>query len=250
MQYLRKCSLRSCAFCPVLTLNFERLRYNQMRRQNPPQSSLEQAQALERWLRPAPLAVAYVVCATAAIVVVTLLLTTLASGNLLNPTRSTTAIFALLALGICALAWFQFQCRPHDFLSASFRVLANSRRRPIKVAAEHCVFKVMLRSGEILCADLAFHYPGRNHIPEVREFLVSHVRIALDRDSSMRNDPPNDSEVLDIVDRALEAVAAEFNIPVLYSKVLEVHRVRDEFSAPENIPVQPDRRRFATAGIG
>jgi len=221
-----------------------------MRRQNPPQVSLDQALAFERNLNPAPLGVAYAVCAIAGFVTITILFAILASDYLLSPTGTTTAIFALLALSPAVLALMEFRRRPDDLLSTFIRSMANSRREPISVTAERCAFKVLLITGETLYVDLAFHYPGKSHIPEVRESIVAHVRLALDCDSSKRNDPPTDSEVLDVVDSALETVASEFNIPVLYSKLLSLQKVRDEYSKPEDVMALPNRRRFATGTLG
>jgi hypothetical protein len=221
-----------------------------MRRQNPPQATLDQAQALEGWLKPAPLGVAYVVCATAGFVVITLLFAILSSGNILRLRVSTSTFLALLAVGPCALALVEFWRKPDDLLSAVIRGLADSRRRPLNVTAEHCAFKVLLMNGEPLCADLAFHYPAKYHTPQVREYIVCHVRLALEREASLRNDPPSTREVLDSVDGALDRVASEFNIPVLYSQVLDLHKIRDAYSKPEDLPTLPQYRELATGTLG
>src|SRR5690348_14866719 len=134
-----------------------------MRRQNPPQSSLEQAQALERYLNPMALGVAYFLCATAWFAVIALLFSILVSGYLLSPTKTMTALFLVMALAPGALAFVEFGRRPNDLLSVCIRGFANSRRAPISVAADRCAFKVLLMTGESLCVNLSFHYPAKNH---------------------------------------------------------------------------------------
>lgn len=206
-----------------------------MRRQNPPQASLDQAIVLEKYLNPAPLGVAYAVCAAAGFVAITILFAVLASGYLLSPTGTTTTVFVLLALSPAVLAVIEFRRRPADLLTAFIRSLVNSRRQPIEVVADRCAFKVLLMTGETLCVNLAFHYPAKNHVQPVQERIFGHVRQALERDASLRTDPPTDSEVLDIVDRALENVASEFSIPVLYSDVRDLHKIRDAYSRTDDV---------------
>ncbi|MFZ0661677.1 MAG: hypothetical protein WAM66_03215 [Acidobacteriaceae bacterium] len=201
-----------------------------MRRQNPPQESLDQALALERYLNPAPLGEIYTVCATAGFVVITLLFAVLASGYFLSPTKSTTTLFVLLALSPGVLALVEFISSPNDLLSFLIRRLANSRRRPIRLTADSCTFKVPLKTGETMSVNLSFHYPAKKYVAGVEEFLLDRVRCSLDHDSSMRTRLPSEKEVRDTVDDALDTVASEFNIPVLYSEVRDLHRIRDAYS--------------------
>lgn len=221
-----------------------------MRRQNPPQASLDQALTFERYLNSATLGIMYAICAIAGFVTITILFAILASGYLLSPTGSTTVVFALLALSPAALAIIEFRRRPDDLLSTFLRSLANSRRQPISVAADRCAFKVLLMTGETLCVNLAFYYPAKNHVQQVQERIFGHARIALERIASMQNDPPSDAEVLDAVDRALEAIASEFDIPVLYSEVRDLHKIRDAYSKRDDVLTPSEYLGMATGTLG
>lgn len=221
-----------------------------MRRQNPPQASLDQALTFERYLNPVQLGVAYVVCATAGFVLIAILFAVLASGYILSPTGATTVVFALLALSPAVLAVIEFRRRPDDLISTIIRSLANSRRQPIAVATDRCAFKVLLMTGETLCVNLAFHYPQKNHVPQVQERIVGHVRQALQRDASMRTDSPTESEVLETVDRALDTVASEFNIPVLYCQVRDLHKIRDAYSKSDDVLTPSEYLGMATGTLG
>jgi len=61
-----------------------------MRRQNPPQASLDQALALEKYLNPIAIGVAYALCAIAGFAVVALLFAVLVYDYILSATAATT----------------------------------------------------------------------------------------------------------------------------------------------------------------
>ena len=206
-----------------------------MRRQNPPQASLDQALALEKYLTPIALGVVYTLCAVAGFAVVALLFAVLVYADILSPTAATTVIFSLAALMPAVFAFFAFSRRPGDPLSRSIRSLAEARRQPISVKADRYSFKVLLMTGEPLCVNLAFHYPAKHHLPEVRERLNVYVRSTLERECCNRWDMPEDWEITNVVDRALDVVAAEFEIPVLYSELRDVHKIRDAYSNREDL---------------
>lgn len=221
-----------------------------MRRQNPPQASLDQALALERYLNPVQLGVVYVLCATAGFVIIAILFAILASGYLIKPTKAITMLFAVLALSPWALALIEFLRRPSDLLSTYIRSLANSRRQPVSVTADRCAFKVLLMTGEPLCVNLSFYYPAKDHTQQVQERIFAHVRLALDHYVSFRNDPPADTELLDAVDRALESIASEFDIPVLYSEVRDQHKIRDAYSRLDDVLTSSEYLGMATGTLG
>ena len=69
-----------------------------MRRQNPPQASLDQAQSLERLLHPAAIAAAYSLWAALAFGFIALLFALLVHDYILNPTPLAIAAFTLIGL--------------------------------------------------------------------------------------------------------------------------------------------------------
>jgi hypothetical protein len=206
-----------------------------MRRQNPPQASLDQALALEKYLSPFALGVVYALCAVVGFAVVALIFAVLVYSYILNATATATIFFSLVASVPAVFAVLAFVGRPYDPLSRSIRRLADSRRRPISVKADRSSFTVLLMTGEPLCVNLAFHFPAKYHLPEVRERLNAFVRSALERECCNRSDLPKDQEINAVVDRALDIVAAEFEIPVLYSEVRDMHKIRDAYSNREDL---------------
>lgn len=206
-----------------------------MRRQNPPQASLDQALALEKYLNPFALGVVYALCAVAGFAVVAMLFAVLVYSYILNGSATVTIFFSLVASVPAVLAILAFIRRPYDPLSRSIRSLADSRRRPISVKTDRYSFTVLLMTGEPLCVNLAFQYPAKYHLPEVRERLNAFVRSALERECCNRSDLPEDQEITNVVDRALDVVAAEFEIPVLYSELRDLHKIRDAYSNREDL---------------
>lgn len=201
-----------------------------MRRQNPPQSSLDQARALEKYLNPTAIAIIYALFATASFVFIALLFLVLVYGYGMSPTPMATSAFATLALAPFVLVLLAFRLRPGDPLSLSIRSLADERRKPIRVAGDHIGYKVLMMTGETLCVNLSFFYPAKNGTPELRERLKAFVRTALQQHCTTCSELPSEREIEKTVDDTLAIIAAEHNIPVLYSEVRDMHKIRDRYS--------------------
>lgn len=202
-----------------------------MRRQNPPQASLDQAHSIERYLNRPAITVAYALCATMFFGFISLLFAVLVHDYLLNPTPTTTAFFAMISLVPAVLAFLACRRRPDDPLSWSIMRLANSRRIPINVAADRRSFKVPLMNGETICVNFSFHYPTKYQSAELGERLDTYVRAALEREFSKHSMLPSEMAIEEAIDGVLELIAHQFDIPVLYPEIRDVHKVRDAYSA-------------------
>lgn len=201
-----------------------------MRRQNPPQASLDQAQHIEQFLSPAAIASGYALAAAIFFGFISLLFAVLVHDYILNPTPTTIAWFAMVGLVPAVLAFFGIRRRPDDPLSWSLMRLANSRRIPINVAADPRSFKVLLMNGETICVNFSFHYPAKHQTVELRERLDMYVRAALERESSKHSMLPSEMAIVEAVDDTLELIAHQFDILVLYAEIRDVHKVRDAYS--------------------
>ena len=201
-----------------------------MRRQNPPQASLDQALYLEKYLRPAALAAIYALCAMLCFGFIAVLFAVLVHDYILNPTWGSITFFSLAGSVPVVLGFLAYSRRPDDPLSRSIRGLAESRRCPISVAADPRTFKVLLMNGDSVCINFSFYYPENYHMPEVGERLIMYVHSALEQDCSMRERLPNEREIEDAIDCALELLAAQFDIPVLYPEIRDIHKIRDSYS--------------------
>ena len=201
-----------------------------MRRQNPPQASLEQAQYIERYLSRPAITVAYALCATMFFGFVSLLFAVLVHDYIVNPTPTTIVFFVVVALVPGILAFLACRRRPDDPLSWSIMRLANSRRIPLNVAADRRSFKVLLMNGETICVNFSFHYPVRSQSVELGERLDTFVRAALERECSKHSMLPSEMAIEDAIDGVLELIAHQFDIPVLYPEIRDVHKVRDAYS--------------------
>lgn len=201
-----------------------------MRRQNPPQASLDQALYLEKYLHPVAIAAIYALCAMLAFGFIALLFAVLVHDYLLNPTWLSISVFSLAGLVPLVLGFLANSHRPDDPLSLAIRGLAESRRCPISVTADPRAFKVLLMSGDSACINFSFYYPQKNHTPELGDRLIMYVRAALEQDCSMRSRLPNEQEIEDAIDCALELLSAQFDIPVLYAEIRDIHKIRDSYS--------------------
>lgn len=206
-----------------------------MRRQNPPQASLDQAQSLEKLLHPAAVVAAYSFWTTLAFGFVALLFAVLIHDYLLNPTPLAIALFVLLGLVPGALAVMAWKRRPGDPFSRIIRYLAAGRRLPLSVFAHPCTFKFLLMNGETLCINSALCYPVKYDSAELKERLNICVRAALELECSNRTTLPTEREIEHAADLALEVIAAEFNIPVLYLEIRDVRKIRDAYSAADDL---------------
>jgi hypothetical protein len=201
-----------------------------MRRQNPPQASLDQAQSIERFLSQAAIASAYALCAAIFFGFISLLFAVLVHDYILNPTPSTIALFAMIGFAPAILTIFACKRRPDDPLSWSIMRLANSRRIPVSVAADPRSFKVPLMNGEIIRVNFSFYYPAKHQTAELSGQLDIYVRAALERECSKHSMLPSEMAIQEAVDVALELIADQFDIPVLYSEIRDVHKLRDAYT--------------------
>lgn len=206
-----------------------------MRRQNPPQASLDQAQSLEKLLHPAAVAAAYSLWATLAFGFVALLFAVLTRDYILNPTPFAIAVFALIGLAPGALAVLAWKHRPRDPFSRIIRYLADWRRLPVSVFAHPCIYKFLLMNGETLCINSALCYPVKYDSAELKDRLNICVRAALEQECSNRTTLPTDREIEHAADLALEIIAAQFNIPVLYLEIRDIRKIRDAYSAADDL---------------
>jgi hypothetical protein len=201
-----------------------------MRRQNPPQASLDQAQYIERFLSPAAIASTYALCAAMFFGFISLLFAVLVHDYLLNPAPTTIALFAMIGLAPTLLGFFACGRRPDDPLSWAIMRVANSRRIPVTLAADPRSFKVLLMNGETICVNFWFYYPAKYQTPELNGRLDMYVRAALERECSKHSMLPSEMAIDEALDVALELVADQFDIPVLYPEIRDVHKLRDAYT--------------------
>lgn len=221
-----------------------------MRRQNPPQASLDQAQSLEKFLRPAAVAAAYSLWAALAFGFVALLFAVLVHDYLLSPTLLVTAAFVLIGLVPGALGLFAWKHRPGDPFSRIIQYLLDWRRLPISVFAHPCTYKFLLMNGEVLCINSALCYPVRYDSAELKDRLNVCVRAALEQECSNRTTLPADHEIEHAADLALEMIASEFNIPVLYLEIRDTRKIRDAYSAADDLAPSEYLGSTGTLGLG
>lgn len=201
-----------------------------MRRQNPPQSFLDKASDFERYLSATAVGAAYALCAAISFGLLALVFAMLVNSGVIYPSGIMLAVFVIIAASPAVLAVLAFRRRPSDPFSDYIRKVAEAWQQPLKVAEDRSSFKVLMMSGETLCVNLSFFYPSECQTVEAKVRLNVFVRAALERDCSARVRVPNEREIEAAIDDALEFVAAEAEIPILYAEVLDVHKVRDVYS--------------------
>lgn len=190
-----------------------------MRRQNPPHSYLVRAQEIETYLRPVTIAAVYGTCGISYAAFISLLFLLLVYGSFLNPTPITVMIFAVFAFIPSTFAFLAWFLRPNDPLSSYLKNLAGLWRNPIAVPGEPCTFKARLGNGDAFCIDISFYYPLKDQNPRTRERLYTCIHAAIAQDSCMRNAIPTMPEIEAAIDRPLEMLATECDIPVLYAEI-------------------------------
>ena len=204
-----------------------------MRRQNPPQAYLENADFLERYLRLSIILPVYAIAGLLCIGIVTLTFTLLIHNGTLSTTPPVISAFVtLLCLPAAAAIIFCF-LRPRDPVSAWLNGGVRTWRQPLEIHREDCTFKELLGSGDGVCVKLAVYYPVRNHTKDLKEQLYLYMQSALARDCSMCIAVPDNGQIDTAVEPALEIVASERGVPVLYSEVLEVATIRADFNFQE-----------------
>jgi hypothetical protein len=201
-----------------------------MRRQNPPQASLDQARNIEKYLSPPSIAAAYALGAAIYFGFVALLFAVMVHDYIVDPTPITIAIFTIVGVAPVVLTYLVWKRRPDDPLSYAIERLADSRRVPLGLTADRRTFKVRLMNGETLCVNLSFYYPEKNQTAELIGKLDMYARAALEQECSKYDKVPAEQKIEDTVDVALELVANEFDIPVLYVEITDLHKIRDAYS--------------------
>lgn len=204
-----------------------------MRRQNPPQANLENARALEKYLRPITIIPVYAIAGGICVALIALAFAVLLRSGSLSPTQPTWAAFLVIA-SLSAFAAVAFcVLRPNDPLSAWIKRGANEWRQPVELVQEEFTFKELLGDGDGLRIRMAVYYAKKSRTPEIRERLYLYLKSALGRDCSLRVVIPNFGQVQEAVEPALEIVATECAVPVLYSEVLEIEKIQAAFNFQE-----------------
>jgi hypothetical protein len=208
-----------------------------MRQQNPPSTFIEKAEALEKYLRPTPLGCLYGVIFVLYAAAMALVFAGLVLGSALDPTHLTITIAVIIGCLPAVSALVAYLRRPNDPLSYYITGLANAWRCPLEAPADQCTFKTGFRGGaEDLLVKLAFHYPTKQQVPEIKERLYTYVRAALTSEFSMKLALPSYLDIERALDPSLEMLAAEYKIPVLYPEILDVRIIRDVYRGVELAP--------------
>ena len=212
-----------------------------MRSQNPPQAYLDRAQAAEKYLSPAMIASIYSIAATTWAVLIGLGFAGLVYLSDTNATPTAIVIvlvFALIPAAYSVAAWFR---RPDDLISAYLTRYTNMWRIPIKLTHDQRLFKVMLMTGEVLGISISFYYPAKDDTKELKDELYTLTHAAISAVGSMRNSVMSEREIEETLDPALEKVAIEFGLPVLYAEVHEVGKYQEAYTIGQDdlLPVPP-----------
>lgn len=204
-----------------------------MRRQNPPQAYLENAEYLERYLRPSVIYGIYAIAGILCIAVVALCFALLIRNQNLAYTQTTfAALAALVCLPVVAVLLLCF-LRPKDPVSAWLMWGSETWRKPLPLHREECAFKDLLGSGDTLSLKLAVFYPVRDDGEEIQQRLHIYLKAALAKDCSMLLASPGVREIEEIVEPVLEVVASERGIPVLYCEVVDLETIRADYSVED-----------------
>ncbi|MGH9585487.1 MAG: hypothetical protein ACRD3F_00930, partial [Acidobacteriaceae bacterium] len=198
-----------------------------MRQQNPPSTHIKKAEEFEKYLRPGTLACLYGAIAVLCDSVIALVFAGLVLGSVLNPTSLTITIAAVVGCVPLLSALAAYWRRPHDPLSYYLGGLAKEWRRPLEVSGDECMFKTNIRTGdEMLLVKLRFQYPLKYQTLEIKERLYTHTHAALTSEFSMTYSLPGFSDVERALGPSVETLAAEYDIPVLFTEVLDIRKMR------------------------
>ena len=201
-----------------------------MRRHNPPQDHIHRAQELEKFLDPMTIAAIYAIFGILFALFLSIIYALLVHSYILEPTRSISTIFVVVGGIPLVFAVVAYYLSPRDPVSSYIRRLADAWRRPLDVSPDEFVFHELLMDGEALCFKLAVYYPLKSHTGHVKERLYTYVNGALAKDCSTRTTIPTDLEIEEAVDPSLELTASECAIPILYSEIREVCKLRGAYS--------------------
>jgi hypothetical protein len=201
-----------------------------MRRQNPPQDHINKAQELEKFLDPITIAAMYAIFGILFALFASVVYAVLIHSFILEPTRSISTIFVVVGGIPLVFAFVAYFSTPRDPVSSYIKKLASAWRRPFDVSPDEFVFQELLMDGEALCFKLAIYYPSENHTADVKERLYNYLNGALAKDCSTRVSIPNELDIEEAIDPQLEIIASEWGIPVLYSQIREVCKLRGVYS--------------------
>lgn len=204
-----------------------------LRRQNPPQAHITRAEHIERYLHPAIIGSIYAGLGIFYALLVSAIFGVLLHGAVLKNSPATMGVFAFIVVVPAMLAIGGFFVRPNDPLSRSFLRVAQTWRRPLDLHAEDCTFSEGLMNGESVRVKALFYYPVEGRSPEVIERVHSYVKSALMRNCSLRSSAPTQEEVADAINGALEIVAHECGIPILYCEIQSVSQVNSNLELCE-----------------
>lgn len=202
-----------------------------MRNQNPPPAHIEKAHEIEQFLGAATIGSVYGVAGVFYCVIVWVTFAFLVDESFLNLTPLTVTVFAAIAFIPALLALLAYLIRPKDPLSLYIQKHANVWRRPLGVTPEQCIFNEMLMNGETICVQLSFFYPPADQTQEVKERLYTYVNAVLAKHCSTRETLPTNEEVQEVIAPALEVVATERDISVLYSQIRDVRKLPNSFNS-------------------
>jgi hypothetical protein len=202
-----------------------------VRRQNPPQASIDRARDIEKYLSPTSIAIIYGIGAVIYAVVVTLFYALMVAAGFISATQTSVMVFALVGLIPATFIFLAVFLRPNDPISRYIKSAADSFRRPMPVAPDDCTFKVHLMDGETLCVKMCFFYPAKDHSADLKDRLYTVVHGALSQDFSTRVIVPTYKEIETTLDKPLGLLAEERDIPVFYPEIRDVFCARDEAPA-------------------
>lgn len=204
-----------------------------MRRQNPPQTHLDNAVRIENYLRPTTIFPAYAILAAVSLAVIALFFILFLNETLLAPTVSTITTFLIVGSIPVLLAMIFCVSRPRDPISHWLKSMAKQWRTPLELAAQECTFKKLMGDGDGLSITISLYYPAKNHSQAVDSRIYTYVNSALARDCSLRITTPTFQQVEEAIDPALEVLCEEDNILVLYPVVRDIHKIQADYNFHE-----------------
>jgi hypothetical protein len=203
-----------------------------MRRQNPPQSYLDKAVDIEKYLRPSTIASMYLAVGMLYCTVIAVILTILLYTSVVSPTPMNFALFAVIGFVPTVFVFLAYFLRPNDPLSTSITNTANSWRRPIDVTPDSRTFKTHLRDGNTVTVQLSFYFPANFHTVSLKERLYAYAHAALAHDCASRLVAPTNQEIENVFSPLIETLAKEFDIPVFYVELEDVQSYHKGFPEP------------------
>lgn len=201
-----------------------------MKFQNPPQGNLDKAQSIEKYLAPAMIASIYAIIAVFWAVLVAGVFAALVSVSAVNPTPVSVTILVVLAIIPSVFGIAACFSRPNDPASLYITRLAEMWRKPISVVAELCTFKTVLLSGNTVSIQVAFYFPASPKAAEMKEQIYTFAYAALSTLCSMRHSAPGKRDVEAAIEPALEMVASDHKLAVLYPNVLGIYMISESYT--------------------